>query len=130
MIEVEVAGLAAERATEENWAAMEAAIEGMTAHVRDAAQFVHHDLMFHSALADATHNDLFSVLLNAISDLWSKGALLAYQAPSAAEDSLAHHCSVLRHVKARDQKKARQAMREHIQHSQVLAEAIRHQMDD
>ena len=130
MIEVEVAGLAAERATGEDFAAMEAAIEGMRAHVGDADRFVHHDLVFHSALADATHNDLFSILLNAISDLWSKGAMLAYQAPSAAEDSLAHHCNVLQHVKAQDQEKARQAMREHIRQSQSLVEAVRHQLDE
>lgn len=130
MIEVEIAGLAAERATEEDCAEMAAAIEGMAAHAGDPEQFIQYDLAFHSALAAATGNDLFSVLLHAIGDLWSKGVLLAYQAPGAAEDALGHHCNVLQQVRERDPDEARQAMREHIRHSQSLIEAVRHQLDE
>jgi GntR family transcriptional repressor for pyruvate dehydrogenase complex len=123
MIESEVAGLAAERATDQDYAALEAAIEGMAAHIDDPEEFITHDLAFHSALAAATHNDLFGVLLNAISGFWSEAALLAYQAPGAAEDSLNYHRDILRHVKARDPEKARRAMCEHVRYSQEQAKA-------
>jgi len=129
MIEVEIAGLAAERATDEDYAAMEAAIEGMTAHLNDPEQFTHYDLTFRSALAVATHNDLFSVLLSAISDFWLKMGRLAYQAPGATEVGLAHQRDVLKWVKERNSEKARQAMRDHICHSQSLVEAVSHRMD-
>ena len=102
---------------------MEAAIEEMAAHIDDPEEFITHDLAFHSALAAATHNDLFGVLLNAISGFWSEAALLAYQAPGAAEDSLNYHRDILRHVKARDPEKARRAMCEHVRYSQEQAKA-------
>lgn len=123
MIEIEVAGLAAERATDQDRTALEEAIEGMATHIDDPEEFITHDLAFHSALAAATHNDLFSVLLNAISSFWSEAALLAYQAPSAAEDSLAYHRDILRHVKAHDSEKARRAMCQHVRYSQEQAQA-------
>jgi GntR family transcriptional repressor for pyruvate dehydrogenase complex len=129
MIEVEIAGLAAERATDQDYVALEAAIEGMAAHVDDPQQFVRYDLAFRSALAAATHNDLFSVLLGATEDLWFKGGLLAYQAPGAAEDGLAHHRMILQRVTERDPEKARRAIRDHIRHSRRLVEAVRRRLD-
>jgi GntR family transcriptional repressor for pyruvate dehydrogenase complex len=70
MIEVEIAGLAAERATKDDYAAMEAAIQGMIAHLDDPEQYTHYDLAFHEAVATATHNDLFRTLLSPIANLW------------------------------------------------------------
>jgi GntR family transcriptional repressor for pyruvate dehydrogenase complex len=128
-IEVEIAGMAAERAKEEDYAAMEDAIDGMATHIDDLEQFVQYGLAFRLALAEATQNDLFSVLLGATKDLWFKGERLAYQSPGAAEDGLAHCRQVLESVKARAPEKARQAMCDHICHSQSLVEAVRHQMD-
>jgi GntR family transcriptional repressor for pyruvate dehydrogenase complex len=128
-IEIEIAGLAAERATEEDHVAMENVIEGMAAHIDDLEQFVQYDLAFRSALAAATHNDLFSVLLSATKDLWFKGERLAYQALGAAEGGLAYCREILKRVKERDSEKARHAMRDHICHSQSLVEAVRSQMD-
>lgn len=128
-IEVEIAGMAAERAREEDYVAMEDAIDGMATHIDDLEQFVQCGLAFRSALAEATQNDLFCVLLGATKDLWFKGERLAYQSPGAAEGGLAHCRQVLKSVKARDPEKARQAMYDHICHSQSLVEAVRHQMD-
>jgi GntR family transcriptional repressor for pyruvate dehydrogenase complex len=130
MIEVECAGLAAERATDEDCAALEADIEEMKAHVADAEEFIRRDLAYHSSLADATHNDLFSVLLSVISDLWLEVALLTYQAPGAAESGLKHHRKILQRIKERDAEGARRAMRDHIRHSRNLAEAARERVDE
>jgi GntR family transcriptional repressor for pyruvate dehydrogenase complex len=128
-IEVEIAGLAAERATEADYIAMEDAAGGMARHIGDLEQFVEYGLAFRSTLAAATQNDLFCVLLSATKDLWFKGERLAYQAPGAAEDGLAHCREILKCVKERDPGKACQAMRDHICHSQKLIEAVRHQLD-
>jgi GntR family transcriptional repressor for pyruvate dehydrogenase complex len=128
MIEVECAGLAAGRATEEDCAVLEVAIEEMKAHVADAEEFIRRDLVFHSSLADATHNDLFSVLLSVIGDLWLEAALLTYQAPGAAESGLKYHRKIMQRIKERDTEGARRAMRDHIRHSRNLAEAARGQV--
>lgn len=123
ILEVECAGLAAERATDEDCAALEAAIEGMKTQIAEAEGFIRYDWAFHSALADATHNDLFSVLLGVIGDLWREAALLSYQSPGAAESGIKYHCKILQRIRERDAEGARRTMREHLHHSRTLAEA-------
>jgi GntR family transcriptional repressor for pyruvate dehydrogenase complex len=129
MVEIEIAGLAAERATKEDCAALEAAIDGMIANIDDPEPFTNHDMTFHSALAAATHNDFFSALLSPISNLWLEVILISYHAPGAAEEGLGHHRNILRWVKERDPEQARGAMRAHIRHSQKQVEAVRKRID-
>lgn len=121
-LEVDIAGLAAERATEEDIVAMETAVTEMAGHIADAQHFVQYDLAFHSALATATHNDLYSVLLIPITDLLLDFRLTAYQydAQSSIEGGLTYHRRILDHIKARDVAGARQAMREHLGQAQSL----------
>lgn len=130
-LEVEMAGLAAERATDEDIAALEAAVKGITAHAEDAEQFSHYDLAFHSALAAATHNDLYSVLLAPITDLLLEFRLTAYHhdAQGSIEGAITYHCRILSRIKARDAQGARQAMRDHLDQGQTLMEAARKQAE-
>lgn len=117
-LEVELAGLAAERASEEDVLAMARAIEGMDAAADDAEEFVEHDLAFHSALAGATHNDLFSLLLSPITDLLLEFRLVAYEhdRPGAVRGGLRHHRRILECIRTHNADGARQAMREHLDH--------------
>lgn len=126
LLEVECAGLAAERATDKDHAALEAAIAGMEMHVADAEKAAQSDWAFHSALADATHNDLFSVLLGVLGDLWLEVARLASQTPESAKGAARSHRKILQRIKERDAEGARQAMRDHLRRSRTLAEAARH----
>jgi GntR family transcriptional repressor for pyruvate dehydrogenase complex len=133
MIEVEVAGLAAERATEEDHQAMEAAIEGMVACRKathdDLDRYVQCDLAFHAALAAATGNDLFTVLLSPISGVLLEAIRLSSQVPGAVNDGIAHHRNILKWVRRGDVEKARQAMRDHIRHAHSLVERAREQAE-
>jgi GntR family transcriptional repressor for pyruvate dehydrogenase complex len=129
MIELETAGLASERATTQDLAALEAAISGMEASVDDLERYVAYDLAFHEALATATHNELFNVLLSPISDLLREVILVSVQAPTSVEDGLQHHRSILRWVKAGHPERARDAMREHLERSENLIEQVRNQVD-
>ena len=126
MIEVEAAGLAAQQATAEDQARMQEAIAGMAAHKDDLGAYIECDLAFHAALADATDNELFNVLLSPISDLLREVILISVHAPGAVDDGLAHHRNILRLVKGRDAEKARQAMRDHLAHAQALVETVHH----
>jgi GntR family transcriptional repressor for pyruvate dehydrogenase complex len=126
-LEVEIAGLAAERATDEDYAALEGAIEEIATHMGDPKHFVQYDLAFHSALAAATHNDLYSVLLAPITGLLLEFRLTAYHynAQSSIEGALTHHRRILSRVKAHDPEGARQAMRDHLHQARSLMEAAR-----
>jgi GntR family transcriptional repressor for pyruvate dehydrogenase complex len=129
MIEIEVAGRAAERAGDDDLVALERTISEMAAHVDDLERFVQHDLAFRQALAAATQNDIFCVLLSAVSGFLLKMGRLAHQAPGAAEIALDHYREVLRRVRKQDPEGARRAMYDHICHSQRLVEALRTQAD-
>ena len=129
MIEVEIAGLAAERATKDDHVAMEAAIQGMLDHLDDPEQYTHHDLAFHEAVAAATHNDLFRVLLSPIANLWLEVVLISVQVPGASRDGVRYHRQILAWIRERNPERARQAMRAHIHHSQSLVEAVRERVE-
>jgi GntR family transcriptional regulator, transcriptional repressor for pyruvate dehydrogenase complex len=120
MIEVEAAGLAAERATANDYAKMEAAIQGMASAILDPNRYAEHDVAFHSAVIDATHNDLINVLLGPISDLLAEMVRVSLDAPRAVEEGLAHHRNILVQIRAGDPIQARQAMRAHVEHAQTL----------
>lgn len=119
-LEIDIAGMAAERATSEDIAAMEAAIVGMSEHQEDPDRFTEFDLAFHIALANATHNVLYNMLLHPIADLLLDFRRDAYEADasSAIEGGLKHHQEVLAFVRAKDAEGARQAMREHLEQAE------------
>jgi GntR family transcriptional repressor for pyruvate dehydrogenase complex len=81
---------------------------------------------FHAALAVATHNDLYSVLLAPIADLSLEFRRAAYQYDSrgSMDGALKYHREILDRVKTRDPEGARQAMRDHLdQAKQLIREA-------
>jgi GntR family transcriptional repressor for pyruvate dehydrogenase complex len=123
MIEVEAAGLAAERASPEDLRAMGDAVAGMAAHQGDVEAYTRHDVAFHSAVAAATHNDLLAVLLIPFTELLAKMVRTSLDATGAAEDGLAHHRSILKALQTKDRKEARQAMLRHIERAQELVES-------
>lgn len=127
MIEVEAAGLAAERATPDDMAKIRKAIEGMQAAGNDVQRYAEHDVAFHTAIAQATHNELISVLLGPISDLLADMVRVSLDAPNAADEGLAHHHHILEQIQARDRGAAQRAMRAHIEHAQILVKAVQEQ---
>jgi len=128
MIEIEAAGLAAERSTVQDLIAMQREIERMRAFRADREQFVAADLAFHKAVAAATRNELLSVLLTPISDLLREFVVLSTYAASAADDGIAHHKTILTAIRDRNADRARQAMRDHLAHAHQLVVSVQRQM--
>jgi GntR family transcriptional repressor for pyruvate dehydrogenase complex len=130
MIEVETAGLAAERATDKDLAHLESTIEGMAAHKQDLNTYIKYDHAFHEGLAEATHNSLFNVLLSPISDLLHHVILVSVQAPGALDAGLAHHHNILAQVRQHAPLAARQAMRDHLAEAKELVQTAQRQTRD
>ena len=126
-LETEIAGLAAEKATDKDITAMEAAVQDMAGHVENEHEFVEYDLAFHSSVAEATQNDLYSILLAPITDLLLEFRLTAYSCDSqrSIEGGLTHHSRILNQIKKRDRKGAQSAMRDHLVQAQSLIDAAR-----
>jgi GntR family transcriptional repressor for pyruvate dehydrogenase complex len=127
MIEVETAGLAAARATDDDLARLQSTIEGMSAHRDDLDAYIKYDHAFHEGLAEATHNGLFNVLLGPISDLLHQVILVSVQAPGALDAGLNHHRNILAQLRKHDSEAARQAMREHLKQARELVETVQQQ---
>ena len=129
MIEVEAAGLAAERATAQDIAKIQEAIKGMHSAGNESKRYAEYDVAFHTAIAQATHNDLISVLLGPISDLLAEMVRVSLNAPNAVDEGLAHHRHILQHIQDHNREAAQEAMRAHIEHAHALVTSVQNRAE-
>ncbi len=124
-LELAIARLAAERRTDEDVARMAAILAEAEQCREDRDRFSQLDVDFHAALAQATHNELFSVLLDSIADIMFKVRQLGYDVPGMPTRSLRHHRAVFEQVAAGDAEGAYQAMFEHMAEAEeTLRQAV------
>jgi GntR family transcriptional repressor for pyruvate dehydrogenase complex len=114
ILEVEIAGLAAERHTAEDLEEMEEILREASEIQDERNCFAECDVAFHAALARATHNELFSLLLDSVVDIMIKVREMGFDVPGTPVRALKYHRAILEQVKAGDPDGARQAMREHL----------------
>ncbi|HKG39279.1 MAG TPA: FCD domain-containing protein [Conexibacter sp.] len=118
LLEVQSARLAAERADAEALALLEQAHEAMAELARvapeETEQLGHADLAFHRALAAATGNHLFVVLLDAISTPLLELRVAHLGVPRLRERALRSHGELVARVGAHDASGAARVMREHL----------------
>ncbi|WP_085066985.1 FadR/GntR family transcriptional regulator [Catenuloplanes japonicus] len=112
-VEVEIAGLAAERATGAQIAAITAA------HLRvldapDPAVKARADLAFHDAIAEASGNPVLRVMLGSIGELMFEMMLRSNSDPAIGEPGVPHHAEILDAIVAHDVPLARSHMHEHL----------------
>ncbi len=121
MLEVEIAGLAADRANEDDIHQLEVMVNEMQAVLPDICsskdkmeEFVKADLCFHQNLAKASHNFLLPTLLSPITDLLLEFSRRASSFPGAPERATSFHQTILVCIRSKDEKKARDVMRSHL----------------
>lgn len=125
-LEMQTARLAAERATEEDIAEMKRILQRMEESEHDPETYPENDLKFHFALATATHNPLFLILLDPLNDALLEGIKLASQLEGVPEEGYQFHRRILEKVIARDGRGASQEMYAHlIQSQRVTSEALK-----
>ncbi len=114
ILEVEIAGLAAQNATSEDLAEMKAAIDFMEAHQDSIEQFVLGDRNFHAALARSTHNKILPALLDAFVDQLDEFKRLIFLVEGAPQQGQASHKAIYAAVCEGDVERARAAMLRHV----------------
>ena len=114
LLEVEIAGRAAQRRTNTDLAHMAALLTEAAEAQHDPIRFPALDVDFHMALARATHNELYVLLMEAVSDVLVGFRRLSYQVSSMPTRSLHHHQAVYAQVTAGSAEGARDAMRNHL----------------
>ena len=114
ILEVETAGLAAERRSEEDLARMRVAIEAMEAGLGSRDRYISGDLEFHQAVVAATGNRIALDVMHAIRDVMRRALMSIYRIPGSPERSNDQHRRVLEAIAAGIPEEARRRMREHL----------------
>ena len=109
---VEPAGvrLAAERATAQDIAEIEAAYAGMKSAIEHGGDYVAHDLRFHQGLLRACHNRMVVQMSKALGSLLRTSFEISTSRPDGPASSLPLHRAVLDAVIARAPQKAERAI--------------------
>ncbi len=122
VIEIDLAGLAAERASGDELAVISEEVMEMFASIDDVQRFLIHDIRFHRAVASAARNPLLAAIMEMVADLFydqrKKTVDRWRDAPEAAEQ----HRGIYQAIRARDVERARKEMGLHLQWAQETQE--------
>jgi GntR family transcriptional repressor for pyruvate dehydrogenase complex len=118
VLEVGVAGLAAERATGDQLATVAEEVAGMYASMDDPQAFLVHDIRFHRAVADASGNPILASLVEMVSALFYEQRRQTAGRARDLKESAAMHRAIYNALRSRDATRARAAMEEHLRLAQ------------
>jgi GntR family transcriptional repressor for pyruvate dehydrogenase complex len=120
VLEPGIAALAAENAQPEHLSEMKEALDRMDhALTTDTDEFDQDDMAFHLALAKATGNDLFLLVISPIVDIFHDLYHVVHRVPGAAARGQVSHRVMLEHIEAGKADEAREAMLAHIKQAWV-----------
>ena len=109
-LEVGVAGLAAERANDEQIATIAEEITGMFAALDDPQTFLIHDIRFHRSVAEASGNPILASLVEMVSALFYEQRRKTAQHGRDLKESAHLHRAIYHAIRAHDPKRASAAM--------------------
>jgi DNA-binding FadR family transcriptional regulator len=119
-IEASTAELAAGHATPESVAELDQLLQSMRDSHSDPAAYTASDVGFHVAVARASGNVLFPMLLSPIVSYIVAGVFESHGFDSAVRAGIADHERILAAIKDKDAERARRAMVEHLNASRKL----------
>jgi GntR family transcriptional repressor for pyruvate dehydrogenase complex len=126
ILDVEIAGLLAERATEEDLGRLRESIGRMWEVLDSPQEFAEEDVAFHMAFYAAMKNEVLLMIMQPIMELLSEAMSMTFEAPGSPESSLRRHEKLVQRIEAGDSEGAREAMREIIYRGEGrLEEALR-----
>ncbi len=114
ILEPELAAIAAERISREDLAELKGILTQMQESCDNAERFVELDQAFHNAIAAATQNAMFSLILMPVMNIILENRKLGSIVPGAMEQTVVDHDAVVKAIEAKDPMKARLAMIEHL----------------
>ena len=122
-LEVEIAGLAAERAEEGDVLAMREQLDRMLTSIDAPEGYVDADVEFHALLVRSTRNGVLLTMLDPVVELLQASRQVSASQPGSARRALREHAEILRCVEAGDADGARQQMRVHLMNTAEDIEA-------
>jgi GntR family transcriptional repressor for pyruvate dehydrogenase complex len=114
LLEVGLAGLAAEHAKEDQLAIMAEEVAEMYATLDDPQEYLIHDIRFHRAVAAASGNPILAALMDMVSAVMYEGRRETVSRAKDLKESVAMHRQIYRLVRAGKADEARAAMSGHL----------------
>ena len=122
-LEMAVAGLAAERATGEQLAAMSEEVAEMFAALNEPEEYLVHDMRFHQTIAAASGNRILTALMNMVATILFETRSKTVHRALDLKESADMHRQIYRCIRDRKPESARDAMREHLLHTKKAQES-------
>ena len=127
ILEPGIAALAAIRASSEQIAAMQEAVDTMEHAMENPDTFVEADLDFHLTLAQATNNALIPALIDSLVDLLREHRMQAATVDGALERGQPYHKQIIEAIENHDEVAARETMRAHLKQIRTDVEKAIHE---
>ena len=118
VIEIDLAGLAAERAGGEELAVISEQVTEMYASLDDVHRFLVHDIRFHRSIAAAARNPLLGAIMEMVADLFYDQRKTTVDRWQGAAEAAEQHRKIYQAIKAGNVDKARHEMGNHLQWAQ------------
>ena len=115
LLEIHLAGRAAERRTDEDLKALDAALKEMKKRLPKPSDVTGPDLRFHQAIAAASHNRLLERLMNCLREAIEAMMNVAWPGQPDMNASYDLHVRVATAIRKRDIEGAREAMAKHME---------------
>ncbi|HSW64174.1 MAG TPA: FadR/GntR family transcriptional regulator [Dissulfurispiraceae bacterium] len=117
VLEQTIVGFAAERATEEDIAAIGAQLDRLQKNTLRGKKIIQSDYGFHKAMAKASHNSILERFFDEIQQQVKSWMEQKSFVPGAYDRVFDEHAAVLAAIKRRDVEQAKAAMQAHLKHA-------------
>lgn len=114
LVEVAVAGLAAEHATDEHLRIISEEVTETYAALDNPQEYLIHDFGFHRAVGAASGNPILASIMEMISEVLYQRRCKTVDRSRDLKESVEMHRQIYRAIRARDAERARAAMSEHL----------------
>ena len=114
VIEIDLAGLAAERAGGDELAAISEQVMEMFASLDDAQRFLIHDIRFHRAVSAAARNPLLGAIMEMVAEIFYEERRTTVDRWQGAPEAAAQHRRIYQAIKSGDVERARREMGDHL----------------
>jgi GntR family transcriptional repressor for pyruvate dehydrogenase complex len=114
LLEVGVAGLSAERATQDDLVILAEEVTSLFASLDDPQAFLVHDIRFHRAVAAASGNQILASLVEMVSSLFYESRKASVHRARDMRESADMHRRIYHAIRAHNPEAARAAMNEHL----------------
>lgn len=114
LLEMAIAGLAAERATGDHLAAMAEELAEMFATLDEPEEYLVHDMRFHQTIAAASGNRIITALMNMVASILFDARSRTVHRAHDLKESAEMHRQIFRSIREGGTESARNAMRDHL----------------